>query len=150
MWAHPAAVPVPKSWWFQGTHSYPACPACQPVVLPRCVWGAGLPTPDQPRVVAAKRGIASVSYKKFVIIILIIIYLTLLAGALPESPCGAGAYEGQGFVLAPAWARCCRSRGCGGGAPGRAECSTRFLIQPVMPEENLPLVSAATAGAPPM
>ena len=33
--------------------------------------------------------------------------------------------------------------------PGRAECSTRFLIQPVMPEENLPPVSAATLGAPP-
>lgn len=62
----------------------------------------------------------------------------------------AGAYEGQGRVLAPAWALCCRSSGCGGGAPGRAQCSTRFLIQPVMPEENLPPVSAATLGAPPM
>lgn len=33
--------------------------------------------------------------------------------------------------------------------PGRAECSTRFLIQPVMPEENLPPVSTAASGAPP-
>lgn len=62
----------------------------------------------------------------------------------------AAAYEGQGRVLAPAWALCCRSSGCGGGAPGRAECSTRFLRQPVMPEENLPPVSMATLGAPPM
>lgn len=61
----------------------------------------------------------------------------------------AAAYDGQGRVLAPAWARCCRSSGCGGGAPGRAECSTRFLIQPVMPEENRPPVSAVTSGAPP-
>ena len=59
------------------------------------------------------------------------------------------AYEGQGRVLAPAWARCCMSTGCGGGPPGRAECSTRFLMQPVMPEENLPPVSTATLGAPP-
>lgn len=52
--------------------------------------------------------------------------------------------------MAPAWARCCRSSGCAGGVPGRAECSTRFLIQPVMPEENLPPVSVATLGAPPV
>ena len=51
--------------------------------------------------------------------------------------------------MAPTWARCCRSTGCGGGLPGRAECSTRFLMQPVMPEENLPPVSTATSGAPP-
>lgn len=62
----------------------------------------------------------------------------------------AAAYEGQGRVLAPAWAPCCRSSGCGGGPPGWAECSTRFLRQPAMPEENLPLVSVATWGAPPM
>lgn len=71
-------------------------------------------------------------------------------GRCPRVRVGAGsAYEGQGRMLAPAWARCCRSRGCGGRAPGRAECSTRFLIQPVMPEENLPPVNAATSGAPP-
>lgn len=62
----------------------------------------------------------------------------------------AAAYEGQGRVLAPAWARCCRSRGCGGGAPGRAECSTRFLMQPVMPEEKRPPVSVVTSRAPPI
>lgn len=62
----------------------------------------------------------------------------------------AGAYEGQGRVLAPAWALCCRSSGCGGGVPGRAQYSTRFLRQPVIPEENLPPVSKATLGAPPV
>ena len=60
------------------------------------------------------------------------------------------AYEGQGRVLAPTWALCCRSSGCGGGPPGWAECSTRFLRQPVTPEENLPPVSMATWGAPPV
>lgn len=62
----------------------------------------------------------------------------------------AGAYEGQGRVFAPAWALCCRSSGCGGGVPGRAQYSTRFLRQPVTPEENLPPVSKATLGAPPV
>ena len=43
----------------------------------------------------------------------------------PRVRVGAGsAYEGQGRMLAPAWARRCRSRGCGGGAHRATETTS--------------------------
>lgn len=59
------------------------------------------------------------------------------------------AYEGHSRVLVPASAWCCKSTGCGGCWPGLSFISTRFLMQPVMPEVNLPAVRVCTAGAPP-
>lgn len=74
--------------------------------------GVEAPNPVQPRAVAAKHGITSVSYKIFMTIILIIIYSTLQGlGAARESMPSGWAYEGQGPMLAPARALCCRSRG---------------------------------------
>lgn len=118
--------------------------------LPTHMWELAHP-PSSPAQGGSSKAWHCLSLLQKVIIILIIIYSKLSGWVLPRSPWRqAGAYEGQARVLAPAWARCCRSRGCGGGAPGRAECSTRFLIQPVIPEENLPLVNVATSGAPPV
>lgn len=144
----PCLTPSPE---WPSEASFPSgCPARWVWLCPG-LWGRGwCPGPVQPRAVAAKQGVTSVPHNIFTTVILTIYSMLPGLGAAQESVPGDRDYEGQGPVLAPARALCCRSRGWGGGAPGRAQCSTRFLMQPVMPEENLPPVSLATSGAPPM
>lgn len=145
----PCLTPSPE---WPSEASFPSGCSARWVWLCPGLWGRGwCPGPVQPRAVAAKQGITSVPHNIFTTVILTTIYSKPPGlGAAQESVPGDRDYEGQGPVLAPARALCCRSRGWGGGAPGRAQCSTRFLMQPVMPEENLPPVSLATSGAPPM
>lgn len=92
-----------KSWWpSEAAHSPSACPAHQPEGLSTCVGRWRGHPPVQPRAVAAKHGVASGSYKKFTVIILIIIHSTLLGcGAARESVWGSGRLRGARTCVGP-------------------------------------------------
>lgn len=92
-----------KSWWpSEAAHSHSPCPAPRPAGLSSSVGRWRGHPPVQPRAVAAKRGVASVSYKRFTVIILIIIHSTLLGcRAARESACGSRCLRGARTCVGP-------------------------------------------------
>lgn len=98
-----ATVPGAKSWWpSEAARSHSACPAHQPAGSSTCVGRWRGHPPVQPRAVAAKRGVASVSYKKFTIIILIIIHSASWGcSAARESVWGSRCLRGARTCVGP-------------------------------------------------